>query len=396
VNARLRIAVVTVARSDYGGLRPVLAKIASSPALELLLIVGGAHLEPRFGQTEHLIVADGFGIAARVPMDLNDSSAAGAGRSAARAHAGYVEAYAQLNPDVLMVYGDRFEMHAAAVAAVPFGLPVAHLHGGELTFGAFDDSLRHSITKLSHLHFAAAEAYRVRIIQMGEEPWRVQTTGGPGIDAILNVPALDVAALQKLLGMTLDPAPVLITMHPTTLLPEATIKETEALLAALARIDRPIVFTAPNADPGNNDIRSRIERFVAAHANARLIENLDTPGYVGLMRIAAAMVGNSSSGLIEAPSFALPVVNIGERQAGRLRARNVIDVVGEQPQLEGALRQAIDPRFRVRLAGCVNPYGDGHAAERIVARLEQREPRERLVAKRFYDLDAVPARRAGA
>jgi UDP-hydrolysing UDP-N-acetyl-D-glucosamine 2-epimerase len=395
VSARLRIAVVTVARSDYGGLRPVLAKIASSPALELLLIVGGAHLEPRFGQTERLIAADGFGIATRVPMDLNDSSAAGAGRSAARAHAGYVEAYAQLNPDVLMVYGDRFEMHAAAVAAVPFGLPVAHLHGGELTFGAFDDSLRHSITKLSHLHFAAAEAYRARIIQMGEEPWRVQTTGGPGIDAVLNVPALDVAALQKLLGMTLDPAPVLITMHPTTLLLEATVKETEALLAALAGIDRPIVFTAPNADPGSNDIRRRIERFVAARDNARLIENLDTPGYVGLMRIAAAMVGNSSSGLTEAPSFALPVVNIGERQAGRLRARNVIDVVGEQPQLERALRQAIDPKSRARLAGCVNPYGDGHAAERIVARLEQREPRERLIAKRFHDFDVVPACRAG-
>jgi UDP-hydrolysing UDP-N-acetyl-D-glucosamine 2-epimerase len=384
--------VVTVARSDYGGLRPVLTRIEASPLLELLLIVGGAHLEAKFGHTEQVIAADGFRIAAKVPMDLSDPSPVGAGRSTARAHAGYVEAYEQLEPDLLLLYGDRLEMHAAAVAAVPFGIPVAHVHGGELTYGAFDDSLRHSITKLSHLHFAATEVYRGRIIQLGEEPWRVQTTGGPGIDALLTSQSLDVPALERLLGICLDQAPLMITLHPTTLRPEATIRETDALLGALAAIDRPMVFTAPNADPGSDDIRRRIEHFVAHRRDARLIENLGLQGYIGLMRIAVAMVGNSSSGLIEAPTFELPVVNIGERQAGRVRAGNVIDVPGERSQIENALVQAIDPKFRVRLAGGVNPYGDGRAAERIVTRLEQRESRGRLIAKRFHDLDAAAQR----
>jgi UDP-N-acetylglucosamine 2-epimerase (non-hydrolysing)/GDP/UDP-N,N'-diacetylbacillosamine 2-epimerase (hydrolysing) len=366
-------------------LRPVLARIARSSLLDLQLVVGGTHLEPRFGSSRRLIEADGFPIAATVEMNLADDSPAGIARSAARAHAGFAEAFARLVPETLLLFGDRFDVHAAAVAAVPFGIPIAHVHGGELTFGAFDDCFRHSITKLSHLHFTATDVYRNRVIQMGEEPWRVQTTGAPGIDAVLGVRPLSPAALKSNLGLVVDPAPLLVTFHPVTLQSESTAAQIDELLAALSGFSQPVVFTAPNADTRNSVIRARISSFVAERSNARLVENLDTAAYTGLMWAAAAMVGNSSSGLIEAPSFGLPVVNVGDRQAGRLRAENVIDVPCERKAIEDAVRKAVEPEFRKRLTGCPNPYGDGRASERIVARLEQRESRERLISKQFYE-----------
>lgn len=386
MNVARKIAVVTVARSDYGCLRPVLNRIGASPKLALQLIVGGTHLEPRFGMTQQLIERDGYQCAAAVPMELSDDGPVGIARSAAKACAGFAEAYGRLAPDLVLLLGDRIEMHAAAVAAVPFAIPLAHMHGGELTLGAYDDALRHSITKLSHLHFTAAEAYRQRVVQMGEEPWRVEVSGAPGIDAILAAPALPVNALEALVRMPLQIPPLLVTYHPVTLQAQGAGRQSEAVFAALARIDRPVVITAPNADMGNVDIRAQIAALAAAHADIRVVENLDTAAYVGFMRIAAAMVGNSSSGLIEAPSFGLPVVNVGERQAGRLRAANVIDVPSETDAIEAAIRRAVEPEFRARLAGLANPYGDGRAAERIVARLEQVEPRERLLLKSFHDI----------
>lgn len=386
MNSRYRVAVVTVSRSDYGCLRSILHRVVESNALELQLVVGGTHLEPRFGETVQIIEADGYQIAANIPMKLTDDSRLGIARSAALAHAGFAESYAALAPDIVVVFGDRFEMHAAAVAAVPFGIPIVHLHGGELTLGAFDDSLRHSITKLAHLHFTAARCYHDRVIQMGEEPWRVEISGAPGIDTVLTTPRMSPEQLEMLLGMPLRQAPLLVTFHPATLHHETAVDDTRILISALIKADCPIVVTAPNSDTGSSGIRAELERFANTRENVRLVESLDTSAYAGLMDIAAAMVGNSSSGLIEAPSFGLPVINIGDRQAGRLRASNVFDVPCEKLAILNALHRVEDPLLRTRLKQIPNPYGDGRAAERIVGRLERREPRGRLLAKEFYEL----------
>jgi UDP-hydrolysing UDP-N-acetyl-D-glucosamine 2-epimerase len=288
---------------------------------------------------------------------------------------------------MLLLLGDRIEIHAAAAAAVPFRLPVAHIHGGELTLGAIDDCLRHSITKLAHLHFVATERYRVRILQMGEEAWRVVTSGAPGVDAVLDVTPLKRGEIEARLGLDLSQDPFIVTFHPATLEPMPATAQVNGLLAALCKFDRPIVITGPNADAGSGALRTLLQKFTSSRENARFVENLDTPFYVGLMRIAAAMVGNSSSGLIEAPSFGLPVVNIGERQAGRVRGENVIDVSHESSAIEAAIRRALEPGLRRRLASAANPYGDGGAAERIVGALERSEPRDRLLRKQFQDLD---------
>ena len=383
---RRKVAVVTVARSDYGSLRPVLHRLKTSPALELQLIVGGAHLEAHLGNTEQAIKDDGHSFAATIPMNLVDDSPAGVARSAAMAHAGFAAAYASLEPDVLVLLGDRIETHAAAVAAVPFRLPVAHIHGGELTLGAIDDCLRHSITKLAHLHFAATESYRDRILQMGEEAWRVVATGAPGVDAVLGVTPLKRGEIEARLNMKLSQDPLLVTFHPATLEKISATDQVNGLLSALAIFDRPIIISGPNADTGSVEIRTVLQRFSSLRGHVRFVENLDTPAYVGLMRTAAAMVGNSSSGVIEAPSFGLPVVNIGGRQAGRVRGENVIDVSYDVGAIEAGIRRALDSGFRRRLASAANPYGDGHAAERIVAALEHCDPRERLLHKQFQDI----------
>jgi len=380
------IGVVTTARSDYGILLPVLHAITADPLLRLHLIVGGMHLAPEFGHTVDAIIAEGFPVGDRVEMLLASDTPRGVAMSMGIGVTAYAESYARLRPDVLVVLGDRFEMHAAALAALPFGIPVAHIHGGEVTSGAIDDALRHSITKLSHLHFTATERYRERVIQLGEEPWRVVTSGNPSLDNILAIPLLDRAALERRCGIALTPAPLLVTYHPVTLQYDRAEEHVTNLLAALEQIARPVVFTLPNADAGARSVARRIEAYAARHDGTAIADNMGTGMYFSMMRIAAAMVGNSSSGLLEAPSFALPVVNVGRRQEGRLRARNVIDTGDGSGEIAAAIRRAIDPAFRDSLAGMRNPYGDGGAAARIVDVLRAVPLDDRLVIKQFFDL----------
>jgi len=382
------VGVVTVARSDYGIYRPILRRIEAEPALSLRLLVSGAHLCPEFGDTVREIEADGFAVAASVHMLLASDRPEAVSKSMGIGIAGFADAYARERPDILLVLGDRFEMHAAALAALPFKIPVAHVHGGELTEGAIDDALRHSMTKLSHLHFVATDDYRRRVLQLGEEPWRVTVSGAPGLDNLREVALLGRAELASELGLPLDVAPLLVTYHPATLEWEQTAWHVTELLEALRAIDRPIVFTAPNADTGSRAVRGLIETFVASRPAARLVANLGMRRYFSLMAQAAAMVGNSSSGLVEAPSFELPVVNVGSRQAGRTRAENVVDVKPDREAIREGIERALSPAFRVGLRHLVNPYGDGRAAEVIVRGLRDVAIDDRLLVKRFVDLAA--------
>jgi UDP-hydrolysing UDP-N-acetyl-D-glucosamine 2-epimerase len=382
------IGVVTVARSDYGLLRPVLRAIEADDALRLRLYVSGMHLAPAFGNTVEAIEADGFAIDERVETLAASDTPTGVATSMGLGAVAFAQAYARARPDLLVVLGDRFEVHAAALAALPFNLPVAHIHGGESTAGAIDDPIRHSLTKLSHLHFPATERYARRIAAMGEEPWRITVAGAPGLDTLREVEPLDRAALAARLGVDPQRPFVLITYHPVTLEPERAPERVDALLAALRDVDAQLVITHPNADTGRTAVLERLEAFAAQRTGAHLVVNAGIEAYAGLMAHAEAMVGNSSSGIIEAASFALPVVNVGMRQHGRVRAANVIDALDDTAAIRAALDRALDPAFRASLRGLVNPYGDGHAAQRIGARLREVELGERLLMKHFHEVAA--------
>ena len=378
----MKVGVVTVSRSDYGHLRPVLDAIAAGGDLRLQLFVGGMHLAPAFGLTVREIEADGREIAERVEMLVGDDAPTGIAASIGRGVEGFARAYARCAPDVVLVLGDRFEMLAAATAALPFALPVAHLHGGEVTEGAIDNQIRHAITKLAHVHLVAADAHAKHVASLGEEAWRIHTVGAPGLDRIPSTPRHSRAELAARLGLPLAPPWIAVTYHPVTLEHTAAPWQVDELLAALDKVDGTLIVTYPNADTAHRAIVDRLEDFARGRARARLVRSLGDDVYLSLLAHADAMVGNSSSGLIEAPSFALPVVNVGTRQDGRLRAPNVIDVGHGRDEILAALEKALAPAFRDGLRGLANPYGDGHAAPRIVEVLRALPLGDRLVRKR--------------
>jgi UDP-hydrolysing UDP-N-acetyl-D-glucosamine 2-epimerase len=300
---------------------------------------------------------------------------------------GFAQAYESLRPDLLVLIGDRFEMLAAAAAALPFALPIAHIHGGEITEGAFDEQIRHALTKLSHLHFVATAEFQRRVLQMGETPERVFITGAPGLDAVTKLRRWTPAELAADLGIGFDPAPLLVTYHPETLALDALDADLDALFAALGDTGRHSIVTYPNADPYGSQVLARCRTFVDSQPGSILVAQLGSEKYFSVMAHAAAMVGNSSSGIIEAASFALPVVNVGDRQRGRPHGTNVLDVPCERGAIAGALQTALDSSFRARLRGVCNPYGDGQAAGRIVAVLRD-QPLDGLARKRFRDVNA--------
>jgi len=381
------ICAVTVGRSDFGCLRPVLEAIQTDPELTLQLIVSGAHLSPEFGWTVNEIAKAGFEVHERVDMLTSSDTPPAIAKSMGLGVIGFAQAYERLKPDMLMVLGDRFEMHAAAVAAVPFRIPIAHIHGGELTQGAIDDAFRHSITKCSHLHFVATDEYAARVIQMGEEPWRVTVSGAPALDNLHSMKLLPVEELCERVGLSDEKRPLMVTYHPVTLQYEQTEWQTEQLLAALAERETPIVFTKPNADTNGRIITRLLEKFAARHANVRVVDNLGTQAYFSLMKWATAMVGNSSSGIIEAASFDLPVVNIGIRQQGRTQSGNVIDVSNDTTAIAAGLDRALDPSFASSLHEMINVYGTGRAADSIVERLKSVQLGASLITKCFYEAD---------
>jgi UDP-hydrolysing UDP-N-acetyl-D-glucosamine 2-epimerase len=379
-----RVAVVSVGRSDYGHLAPVL-DAAAAAGLDAPLVVSGAHLDATFGATVAEIEADGRTIAARVPSSNGDDSAVGIAHAMGRAVGGFAEAFGRLEPDAILVLGDRFEMHAAALAALPLNIPVAHVHGGESSEGAFDESLRHSITKLSHLHFAATEHYGRRIVQMGEEPWRVTVTGAPGLDAIAGLDPLSDDELAERVGLSLAVPTLLVTYHPETLAPDAVPRDVDELAHALEQAPEQLLITAPNADTAGLAVRGRLRALVESRAGAVLVESLGSRAYLSALRRVSAMVGNSSSGIIEAASFGLPVVNVGDRQRGRVRGANVLDAPAERDAIRAAVARAVSPEFRASIAGETNPYGDGRASARIVRVLRETHSDRRLLVKTFHE-----------
>jgi GDP/UDP-N,N'-diacetylbacillosamine 2-epimerase (hydrolysing) len=382
---RLRVAVVTVARSDYGIYYPVLRLLETDAQIELKLIVAAGHLDPKYGLTVREIEQDGFSIDARVPMTMKGDSREDVANAIGTGVQEFASAYCQIRPDVVLLLGDRYEMMAAAVAALPLRIPLAHIHGGELTLGAIDDAIRHAITKLSHIHFAATIEYARRIRQMGEEPWRVHVTGSPAVDSIRSFEPIPKAKLDDEFGMDVART-LLITYHPVTLEDEDSNRDSLSnLLVAASESGCSLLFTYPNADSQNGEIIERVSNFVHARKDARVVLNLGHRKYHSMQTYVAAMVGNSSSGIIEAGTFQLPVVNIGTRQQGRIRGAHVIDVATSKQAILRGISTAISSAFRQSLVGTQNPYGNGRSAERIVSLLKSVERGQTLIVKRFVD-----------
>lgn len=377
------IGVVTVGRSDYGIYRPVLRELATRDGIEVMLFVGGAHLLERFGSTVEEIERDGYPIVARVDMLADGDSSLGVAESIGRGVTGFAQAFDRVRPDIVLVLGDRFEMLSAGIAALPLTIPVAHLHGGETTEGAIDESMRHALTKLSHLHFASTDAYARRIEQLGEESWRIIVSGAPALDAIREyTPLTDEQLAER--GVRLRGPTLLVTFHPVTLETDETVRQVDALVAAVDESGYDAVLTYPNADAGYSVIIERLERL--PFGRFTLVPSLGADAYYTVMGRVAAMVGNSSSGIIEAASFRLPVVDVGSRQRGRLRGANVIHVEPETNAIREGIARATSDRFRSSLESLVNPYGDGHAALRIGETLASVPLDNRLLVKRFHDL----------
>lgn len=382
----IRIGVVTTSRADYGIYRPILKSLVENSNFDLELYVTGTHLLKEWGMTVGEIVNDGFPIAARLPGLESGHDPESITRSMGNTTIQFGAVFAKSAPDYVMVLGDRFEMHAAAIAAVPFRLPIIHIHGGELTYGSFDDLFRHSLTKMSHLHCASTQEYADRIIQMGEEPWRVIVSGAPTLDELNTIQYLTPTELESRYQIQLRRQTILVTFHPVTMEYEHTGQYIQALLAALEKFpDASIIFTSPNVDTNWKIIATSIQEYVQAHANAFIIKNFGQQGYFSMMKYASMMVGNSSSGLIEAASFHLPVVNIGTRQDGRIRNENVIDVGYTQTEISSGIERVISPVFKESLLGIQNSYGDGRASERIISFLETVDVK-RVIHKKFYDL----------
>lgn len=379
------ICVVTGTRAEYGLLRWVMEGIRQSPCLELQVIATGMHLSPEFGLTVRAIEDDGFRVDRRVEMLLSSDTAVGVTKSMGLGMIGFADALAELKPDLVLVLGDRYEIFAAAAAAMIARVPIAHLHGGETTEGAFDEAIRHSITKMAHLHFVAAEEYRRRVIQLGEAPERVFQVGGLGIDNILRLQLLTRSELEEALDFKLAPRNLLITFHPVTLEQNTSAAQMDELLAALATLaDTGLIFTMPNADTEGRVLFQQIQNFCATHPQARAYTSLGQLRYLSCLRYVDGVVGNSSSGLTEAPSFSKGTVNIGDRQRGRLRATSVIDCQPQAAAISCAIDRLFSPDFQAGLTGVKNPYGSGGASDAIVALLEQADLNP-LLKKQFYD-----------
>jgi GDP/UDP-N,N'-diacetylbacillosamine 2-epimerase (hydrolysing) len=381
-----KICVITGTRAEYGLLRWVMQGIKDDCELTLQIIATGMHLSPEFGLTYQAIEQDGFQIDRKVEMLTSSDTSVGIAKSMGLGVIGFADALHELQPDLIVVLGDRFEVFSAVSAALVARIPVAHLHGGETTEGAFDEALRHSITKMSHLHFVAAEPYRQRVIQLGEQPNRVFLVGGLGIDNIKRLQLLDRVALEASLDFKLGTKSLLITFHPVTLETSTAENQMEELLAALSALkDTQLIFTLPNADTDGRTLIKMVERFVAQHLNARAYTSLGQLRYLSCIAQVEGVVGNSSSGLAEVPSFKKGTINIGDRQRGRLQAESIINCEPTYVSIADALEQLYSSNFQTNLHKVINPYGEGGASEKVVKTLKNVDITG-IVKKTFYNL----------
>ena len=370
--AERKICVVTGTRAEYGLLYWLMKEVEADADLSLQLVVTGTHLSAKFGETWKVIEGDGFTIDAKVDIQVGDDSPVGVSRSMGLCITGMADAFKALNPDIVVVLGDRFEILAAAEAAMIARIPIAHIHGGEITEGAMDDAMRHAITKLASLHFVTAEPYGRRVMQLGEDQKRVFNVGAPGIDNIVKLDLPALAGLEKDLGLDLAGGFFLVTLHPATLSDNGADAEASEMLKAFDEFpDYQFIITGVNADPGHDEIAGLLATYADAHPDrVSLHASLGQVRYLSAMKFAACVIGNSSSGIIEAPALGVPTVNIGDRQKGRLRAPSVIDCGGDAKAITAAIGRALDPAFRAGLNDMMLPYGDGGASQKIKGRLK--------------------------
>ena len=381
-----KICVVTGSRAEYGLLRWIMQGIKDDPELILQVIVTGMHLSPIFGLTYKVIEEDGFKIDFKVEILGVSDTPVGIAESMGRGMIGCAKAFNELQPDVIVVLGDRFEIFAAAAAALVARIPVAHLHGGETTVGAFDEAFRHSITKMSHLHFVAAEEYRDRVIQLGEDPNKVFLVGGLGIDSIKKLTLLSKVELEAALELELGDKSLMVTFHPVTLEAETAEQQMKELLNALSDLENTtLIFTMPNADTGGPTLTKMIEEFVASHRSARAFTSLGQLRYLSCIAHVDGVVGNSSSGLAEVPTFKKGTINIGDRQLGRLQAKSIINCAPNWQDIRDAIKRLYSHDFQKSLAETTNPYGEGGASAKVLKVLREASL-EGIVKKTFHDL----------
>ncbi len=382
-----KICVVTGSRADYGLLRRLLAEIEGDSSLSLQLVATGQHLCGEYGLTRSEIEADGFVIDDTVELLPSEPGPVGVAQAVGRGVIGFADVYRRLAPDIVVVLGDRYEIFAAAQCAMILRMPVAHIHGGEASEGAIDDSMRHAITKMSHLHFPAAESYRRRIVRMGEDPRRVFCHGAPGLDDVKTLKMLPRGALEKQLGITLGKPFFLVTYHPATASDNPPARGARSLFEALREFpDATVLLTGQNSDAGSEDVAREMTRFLAKNpGRAHVATSLGRARYLSAMRHADVVVGNSSSGIIEAPFLKKATVNIGDRQNGRLKATAVIDCAEDADEIAASIRKALSPAFQRSLQSVVSLYGAGDASRKIKNTLKVVKL-EGLLQKRFHDL----------
>jgi len=383
-----KICVITGTRADYGLLRPLINKIKEDSEFTLQLIATGMHLSPEFGLTYSEIEGDGLHIDEKLEVLLSSDSSVGISKSMGLAMISFSEVFDRLKPDLLVVLGDRYEAFAAVSAAVVAKLPVAHLHGGETTEGAFDEAFRHSITKMSYLHFTSMEQYRQRVIQLGEHPSRVFSVGALGVDSIMQLRLYEKEELEDAIGFKLDAKTLLVTYHPVTLEKSTAERQFTELLNALDKVkDIKIIFTKANADTDGRIINELVDQYVSKNGEkAVAFTSMGQVRYLSAMKYSSAVVGNSSSGILEAPSFRVPTVNIGDRQKGRVQAKSVINCTPREDGILEAINLAISEDFREKIRTIDNPYGDGNAALRIIQEIKKCLNQEIILKKTFYDI----------
>jgi len=382
-----KICVVSGTRADFGLLTPLLHEIQSDKELYLSLVLTGTHLSTEFGST-YKEVEKVFKIEKKVEMILSSDTAVGVTKSMGLALLSFADVYAELKPDIVLVLGDRYEIHSAVTAAMMAKIPIAHLSGGELTLGAIDDAIRHSITKMSHLHFVATEIYKNRVIQLGENPKYVYNFGEAGLDNIVNLKLMKKEEFEESIAFKLQSKNLLITYHPTTLNSlNETIKEFQNILEVLDELEETtLIFTKANADEGGRKINNMIDEYVArSKSKAVAFVSMGQLRYLSALQYVDAVFGNTSSGIVEAPSFKIGSINIGDRQKGRIQATSVINTKAEKASIQKALNKLYSKKFQINLQETINPYGQGESSKRTKEILKSVDLKE-LIKKEFRDL----------
>lgn len=381
------VCIVTGSRAEYGLLFWLMTEIARNNELTLQIIVTGMHLSTEFGLTYKQIENDGFKINKKVEMLLSSDTPVGISKSIGVGVIGFADAFSELKPDLLVVLGDRFEIFSAVSAALIALIPIAHVHGGEVTEGAFDDSLRHSISKMSHLHFTASEVYRNRVIQLGESPERVFNVGAPGIDNINRLKLLTRSEFEQSINFKLNCRNVLVTFHPSTLDSTPVKEQISNLISVLDELkDTNLLFTKANADTGGRIINEVIDEYVQSNSSKAIVfKSLGQVRYLSALKHVDLVIGNSSSGIIEAPSFNVGTINVGERQKGRLKAESIIDCDSNKNSISDALEEVFSNGFQVKLKEVLNLYGSGGASNKILEVIRDYEL-DNIIKKKFYDL----------